>query len=143
MKKIFCDIKKCMNCRRCELACYMKNAGVSSIFEAIKLKELPVKNIELIQMENESMPFMCRQCDEPLCVDACISGALYIDKELNYVCIDKEKCVGCWSCIMRCPHGSIRMFRSTALKCDNCILKENPECVQACPTGALVIEKSR
>lgn len=131
-----------MHCRRCELACYIKNADVRDIFEAVKLAEPPVKNIELIQMSDNSMPFICRQCDEPLCVDACISGALYIDKKLNYVCLDKTKCVGCWSCIMRCPHGSIRVSKHTALKCDNCVSKEKPECVNACPTGALALNEN-
>ncbi|MFH1283761.1 MAG: 4Fe-4S dicluster domain-containing protein [bacterium] len=142
MKKVFCDIKKCMNCRRCELACYMKNAGTDDIFEAVRLTQPPVKNIELIQMENESMPFSCRQCDEPLCVDACISGALYIDEISRCVNLDKEKCVGCWSCIMRCPHGSIRISMHTASKCDNCYSKEKSACVNACPTGALTVDES-
>jgi len=140
VKKIYCDLDKCLRCRRCELACYLKNAGAKDIFEAVKLTDPPVKNIDLIQVAGKALPFNCRQCDDPLCVAACISGALYIDEEKDCICFNKDKCVGCWSCIMRCPHGSICMFNGLASKCDNCDKKETPECVLACPTGALVIE---
>lgn len=131
-----------MYCRRCELACYLKNAQTTDIFTAVRLAEPPVKNIDLLQVGEEPLPFNCRQCDEPLCVDACISGALYIDEEKGCVCFNKDKCVGCWSCIMRCPNGSIKRFKELASKCDNCYSKETPECVLACPTGALMIDEA-
>ena len=70
-----------MNCRRCELACYIKNAGTNNIFETLKLTDPPTKNIELIQVAGTSMPSNCRHCDEPLCVDVCKPGALYIDQK--------------------------------------------------------------
>ena len=47
----------------------------------------------------------CRHCEDPLCVKACISGALH--RKDGRVCIDKTKCVGCFSCIMVCPYGSL------------------------------------
>ena len=40
----------------------------------------------------------CRQCTEPLCVKACIGGALSLEN--GVVVIDQSKCVGCYSCIM-------------------------------------------
>ena len=139
MNRIYCEIKKCLHCRRCELACYMKNADSDNIFELAKAKEKPAKSIELIHVFDTSLPLVCRQCDEALCVDACISGALKYDEEKKIVYLNKDKCVGCWSCIMRCPNGSIKNIKDKAVKCDLCFNKESPECVNACPTGALYI----
>ncbi len=140
IKRIYCDIKKCLRCRRCELACYMKNASVENVFELVKVKEKPVKNIELVHVHETSMPLICRQCEEALCVDACISGALTYDEDKKIIYLDKDKCVGCWSCIMRCPNGSISNFKNKAIKCDLCFSKEIQACINACPTKALYIE---
>jgi anaerobic carbon-monoxide dehydrogenase iron sulfur subunit len=140
MKRIYCDLDKCMNCRRCELACYMKNAGTEDINSAVKLDKKLFKNIDLIRVHDTSMPLSCRQCDEPLCVDACISGALRIDEEKNIVVIDKDKCVGCYSCIMRCKYGSIKASGHDVSKCDLCSSNDKAACIEACPTKALYIE---
>lgn len=140
MKKIYCDIHKCLNCRRCEFACYIKNAGVNNVFEAVKAGTAPVKNIDLLRIGEESFPFNCRQCDEPFCVEACISGALFINESNGRISFNIDKCVGCWSCIMKCPYGSVKMLKGKASRCDLCSGREIPECVNACPTRALVIE---
>ncbi|MEK6657802.1 MAG: 4Fe-4S dicluster domain-containing protein, partial [Nitrospirota bacterium] len=52
-----------------------------------------------------------------------------------------EKCVGCWMCVMSCPHGAIRQDRKNekAKKCDLCIDRgKNPRCVEVCPKKVLV-----
>jgi carbon-monoxide dehydrogenase iron sulfur subunit len=48
--------------------------------------------------------------------------------------------VGCWSCIMVCPFGAIVRNEDCrqAVKCDHCMDRDNPACVEACPTRALV-----
>lgn len=140
MKRLYCDLKKCQRCRRCEFACYLKNAGTDDLFAAVALAEKPVKNIDLLQVRDAALPLNCRQCDDPRCVAACISGALVIDEANGRVALDPDKCVGCWSCIMRCPHGAIKMSRGIASKCDHCAGRTVAACVDACPTGALTLE---
>jgi carbon-monoxide dehydrogenase iron sulfur subunit len=67
-----------------------------------------------------------------------MSGALYKD-EKGATLHDKDKCVGCWMCIMVCPFGAIerRISERIAIKCDLCPDREELACVSACPTGAL------
>jgi len=48
----------------------------------------------------------CRHCDDAPCTKACITGAMKRLEDGRIVC-DEEKCVGCWSCIMACPHGAV------------------------------------
>ena len=68
-----------------------------------------------------------------------MSGALSKDTESGATLHDKDKCVGCWMCVMVCPFGAI--LRSAedhlAVKCDLCPDREDFACVAACPTGAL------
>jgi len=60
------------------------------------------------------------------------------EKEVTFVA--QDKCRGCWMCVMSCPFGAVipsAQFK-TAMKCDACMHMEQPACVAACPTGALV-----
>jgi protein NrfC len=94
----------------------------------------------------------CRQCVEPLCIDACPVEALHIDTENGNVrTIDEEKCTGCMECIDACPFTpSMVMFnheKDVAMKCDLCSdtpywkEKGGPSgrqaCVEICPMSAI------
>jgi NAD(P)H-nitrite reductase large subunit/Pyruvate/2-oxoacid:ferredoxin oxidoreductase delta subunit len=80
----------------------------------------------------------CEQCDEPLCVFACKSGALHRMPDEGRVVLDEERCLGCLMCLMVCPYG-IRPdpVRDQVIRCDVCQDLDVPACVTACPTHAL------
>jgi carbon-monoxide dehydrogenase iron sulfur subunit len=82
----------------------------------------------------------CRHCPEPLCVYACLTGAMQQDPLSGNVSLDPERCIGCWTCILACPYGAIRrdLERGVAAKCDLCPDLEVPACVVNCPNEALV-----
>ncbi len=85
-------------------------------------------------------PSACRHCEQPLCVEGCISGAMQRDAATGQVTHDRERCVGCWSCIMACPFGAVRRdLREgpVSARCDRCAGHDGPACVAACTTGAL------
>jgi len=65
------------------------------------------------------------------------------DEESGVVVHDKEKCIGCWTCIMVCPFGAISVDASSGViaKCDLCQMLDVPACVAKCPNGALVFEE--
>lgn len=85
----------------------------------------------------------CRHCTDPICIKSCISGALSRNSE-GTVEIDRNKCVGCQTCILVCPYGAIRQNGDGAiLKCELCLKNDcnEPACVTGCPNRAIVYEE--
>ena len=68
---------------------------------------------------------------------ACPYGAIEVIPPVNARVVNEEKCKGCRMCQRACPWGmpSFKEDIEKSTKCHLC--NGNPECVQACPTGAL------
>ncbi|EQH58964.1 4Fe-4S dicluster domain-containing protein, partial [Clostridioides difficile] len=93
---------------------------------------------------NNPVPILCRHCDEPECVLACMSGAMHKDSESGIVSYDEEKCGSCYMCVMSCPYGLLKpddRSKQNILKCDLCKDEEYPRCVANCPSGAIELQK--
>lgn len=99
-----------------------------------------MKRLFVESTDEMRMPIICRHCEDAPCLRACISGCLYRD-EKGFVRRKKERCIGCWTCMMMCPFGVITRDKEKhiAVKCDRCHKLDVPACVNACPTGALVL----
>jgi len=138
--KIYCDITKCVACRTCELACAVEHSKGKDLVQALREKTVPKKRV-FVQgvIESKAISVHCQHCAEAPCVAACMSGALTKDKKTGATVQDKEKCVGCWMCVMTCPFGALvrDIENHVALKCDLCPDRDDYACVVACPTGAL------
>lgn len=52
--------------------------------------------------------------------------------------VDKDKCIGCESCISGCPFGALKMNGSYPEADDNCVFCG--QCVKACPCDAIAME---
>ena len=78
---------------------------------------------------------VCNQCGD--CIAVCPTEALFRDKA-GVVRIDRDKCVGCLSCVGFCPFGVMYVHPdyTEPFKCVAC-----GSCVKACPNGALALEK--
>ena len=139
--KIYCDIRKCVGCRSCEIACAIEHSKSKNIFDAVKEKPLPKKRVKTENEGKKIISLHCQHCEDAPCVIACMSGALSKDKKTGATLHDKEKCVGCWMCVMTCPFGAIvrDVENHIAVKCDLCPDREDYACVVACPTGALFV----
>jgi carbon-monoxide dehydrogenase iron sulfur subunit len=129
-KKLVINEEKCTACRRCELACSMKNAGefnplASRITAAVFLDE------------NFYLPVVCQQCDTPYCLEICPAGALQRNETTGAVVLDEKRCIGCRMCIMVCPFGGVdySVAEQKVVKCDLC--GGEPECVKACVWDAI------
>ncbi|MGE4293812.1 MAG: 4Fe-4S dicluster domain-containing protein [Desulfovibrio sp.] len=146
MKRVYPNREYCIGCHICELACMTAHSKSGDLIIAYtKEREddglSPCKKI--FQKGSECVAISCRHCDDPSCVAACISGALHKDPETGETVYDREKCVGCWSCLMACPYGAIRRHpkMNKIVKCDLCHGREGgPACVEACPNKALKFE---
>ncbi|MEW6110207.1 MAG: 4Fe-4S dicluster domain-containing protein [Nitrospirota bacterium] len=140
MKQIFVKPEKCMGCRSCEIGCAVQHSKDKNLFSAVLQSPPPMKRLFVEATHEIRMPIICRHCEDAPCINACISGCLYRD-EKGFVRRRKERCIGCWSCIMVCPFGVITRDKEKhiAVKCDRCHKLDIPACVNACPTGALVL----
>ncbi len=140
MKKLYYDVKKCLGCRSCEIACAIVHSENRDLLDAIRTGKLPLPKGKVYFAKGKNYPVSCRHCKEPKCVDACMAAALSLDVKKGIVVHDDTKCVGCWMCVMACPYGAVRPNISSKLpvRCDMCPDEEKPACVKACPTKAII-----
>jgi carbon-monoxide dehydrogenase iron sulfur subunit len=129
-----------MGCRSCELACAVQHSQSKTLFGAVAEHPLPQKRLFVEGTSKVRLAVLCRHCEDAPCLAACITGCLYRD-ENGFVRRRKERCIGCWSCIMVCPFGVIirDKVKRIAVKCDRCHKLPVPACVAACPTKALFL----
>lgn len=147
MKRIYVNEQWCLGCHLCEYECMYANSGLDEMF---KLKGKAGKDIlPRIQVEgDEKSPIHfavnCRHCSGTACVNGCIAGALTKTDD-GMVVIDKDKCVGCFTCVLLCPFGAIMPAADgkAAQKCMLCTdnLQGEPNCVKHCPNNAIVYEE--
>ena len=140
MKRIYVNEEWCLGCHLCEYNCAFANSGLEEMFELKNKKIYPRIHIE--GNEKISYAVSCRHCEDPICVKSCIAGA--ISKSGGVVKIDKNKCVGCLTCVLVCPYGALAPSENGVMqKCELCL--ENtcgePACVKGCPNRAIVYEQ--
>jgi len=142
LKKVFVLEDKCSGCLNCVVACTLAHEESTTFATASKTEP---GRISVEAAKGKPVPLVCHHCENPACVNACMSGAMQKDLETGIVSNEGnlQKCVGCWMCIMACPFGVISPKKNgsqkVAVKCDLCKNRKNgPACVEACPNGALV-----
>jgi len=99
------DLRKCVGCNACTVACISENALPPGVVYRPVIKE------EIGTYPNVSkinLPKPCMQCDEPPCTDVCPVEATW-KREDGIVVIDYEACIGCRYCMTACPYEH-RMF---------------------------------
>ena len=136
MKRIYAKEDLCLNCRLCEVYCKTAHSKSKNVIAANKA-ELLISRISVCGDNMRSVAINCRHCDEPKCVEACITGAMQKDSKSGIVFVDENKCIGCMTCAAVCPFGAIRHGK-VAVKCDLCRKEAEPACVKNCPNKALV-----
>jgi Fe-S-cluster-containing hydrogenase component 2 len=143
----------CVGCRRCEAACVAYNQGKAQpAISNVKVNRNYLFGVTGIQQgfvrgdgiygDFRIVQDACRQCPHPVpCQLACPHGAIEVVPPVDARVVNIDKCVGCGICVMACPwamtslDGPVNGANTKANKCHLC--KGNPECVPACPAGAL------
>ncbi len=140
MKRVYVNEKWCLGCHLCEYYCAF--AGTRATDMARALKDIKINpNINVEEQNGVSFAVSCRHCSEPLCVKACITGALTVNEGI--ITINKNKCIHCYTCIVSCPYGCISPSEDGAVqKCELCVKSQSgtPQCVAGCPNAAIVFE---
>lgn len=141
MKRVYVNEQWCLGCHLCEYYCAFANSGKDDMVKALKNVDIHPR----IQVEDSGdvhFAVSCRHCEEPLCVKGCITGAL--TQKDGVIQIDKEKCVGCYTCILSCPYGAVLPSEEGVVqKCELCLTNSagSPACVAGCPNRAVVYEE--
>ncbi len=129
-KVLVIDYEKCTGCRMCELVCSVYHTGAANPSRS-RIRVIKWENIGLY------LPLTCQNCEKPFCVEVCPTKACHVDPEMNMVLIDKDKCIGCRTCILACPFGAPHFDKAERItvKCDYC--GGEPQCVRFCDVGAI------
>ncbi len=96
------DLRKCVGCNACTIACVSENHLPPGVVYR------PVLEEEIGTFPNVTKRFLprpCMQCDNPPCTNVCPVGATYKD-ENGIVVIDYDQCIGCRYCITSCPYAA-------------------------------------
>ncbi len=134
------DIARCIDCRACLVACSVENK-VPMDHTRIWVKDLGVQG-QFPNLGHAFVPYNCMHCDQPACVDVCVSGATYKDPVSGLVLVDQEACIGCGYCVDACPYNAryLDEKRGVVDKCNACAQRLavglKPACVATCLGGA-------
>jgi len=144
--KFLPDIERCIRCGGCEVACKQENNV------PVGIRRIRVVTINEGKPGEKNIPLPCMHCDDPPCVEACPTGALY-KREDGIVMTDKGKCIGCGYCSWACPFGAPQLLGGLPFtlngkmdKCTFCVLpfeggeqkEPKPKCAAFCSTKALL-----
>jgi len=142
-KAIVINVKKCLACKNCEMACALVHSKSKVLEESIHETPRPQAVVTLETSGKFAVPIQCRHCQNAPCVTVCPTSAIHRDGPDEPVLINKDLCIGCKYCLTACPFGAIDITRDgkAVTKCDLCIRRTKagqlPACVEICSTGAL------
>jgi anaerobic carbon-monoxide dehydrogenase iron sulfur subunit len=131
--RLVVDVEKCVACRCCEYVCSTKHYGECN---PARSRIFVVRSV--VDGTIASVPVVCQQCEDPLCVAMCPASALVRDEETHaVVVVDKDRCLGCRTCVEVCPFGAPAVDPRTGIteKCDLC--GGDPMCVKVCTFDAI------
>lgn len=113
------DLKKCLGCKTCTIACNKENSVLSTRTWNIVLDTIKGN---YPNFKRSFLPRPCMHCEKHPCVDVCPTGASHEKEEWGIVLVDHRKCIGCRTCITACPYEA-RVFN---WKSPEKMLTENP-----------------
>lgn len=96
------DLRKCVGCNACTIACVVENKLPPSVVYRPVLHEEEGKYPHVVR---KFLPRPCMQCDNPPCTPVCPVKATWKRPD-GIVVIDYEACIGCRYCITACPYGA-------------------------------------
>lgn len=96
------DLRKCVGCNGCNIACVTENKLPPGITYRPVMTET---SGTFPNVSRRFVPRPCMQCDDPPCVDVCPVGATW-KREDGIVAIDYDRCIGCRYCITACPYAA-------------------------------------
>jgi Fe-S-cluster-containing dehydrogenase component/formate-dependent nitrite reductase membrane component NrfD len=133
------DQRTCIGCHACTVACKTEHEVPLGQFRTW------VKYVDSGEYPDTSRAFgvmRCNHCTDAPCVAICPTKALF-KRDDGIVDFDRDRCIGCKSCMQGCPYDAIYIDEDThtAAKCNFCAHRVDagmePACVVVCPTHSI------
>ena len=156
-KGVLYDSTRCVGCMECEIACARSHGhpDPQDTPEPGTVRKTDDSRRSVINSYTTSkgdffIRNQCMHCNEPACVAACLSKAMYKTKE-GPVIWRADKCMGCRYCMVSCPFDIPKFEYFSAnpriIKCDMCYDRVQnglkTRCTEVCPAEALVFGTRR
>jgi len=100
------ELKRCVGCYECVLACKAEHFLPPEIFWNRVLIGESGKYPAVTKL---IYSIRCNHCADPACVKVCPTGATQ-QREDGIVWVDEDKCVGCRYCMVACPYQARSMY---------------------------------
>lgn len=147
-KRIMIEPEKCVGCLTCTAACMKAHAPEKASIHSLDFcDDRNTPRLRINTKNNSYYPILCRNCDDPDCVRACMSGALKKNSENGLVEYNPEVCAACFMCVMMCRYGHPqRDSRArSVVRCTFCQDTDGkePACADSCPTKAIQVKEVR
>lgn len=95
------DLKKCIGCKACTVACRSENKTSPGVdYRPVMIEE----EGRFPEVKRTYRPRPCMHCEKPACLTACDAQAIKKTPD-GVVYVDYETCVGIKACIPACPYG--------------------------------------
>lgn len=134
------DLRKCIGCQACTVACAQENALPVGQHRT----HVPVYELETPDGPSQAvLPRLCNHCEDPPCMPVCPVDATFKTTH-GAVVVDADQCVGCGYCVQACPYEArfLNEETGTADKCTFCVQRTEagllPACVETCVGNARV-----
>ncbi len=155
-KALLIDVRKCMACRGCQVACKQWNQlpAEKTTFTGTYQNppDLSPTTWTLIRFKEVSeggkvkwlfWKTQCLHCTDATCLKVCPVPGAITRMDDGTIYLDSKKCTGCKYCVMNCPFEVPKYDRvkNKASKCNLCYDRTSnglpPACAKTCPTGAI------
>lgn len=145
-RQIMIEPEKCVGCLNCTAACMNAHCQEKASMTSLDFcNPGNAPRLRIYARKDRYYPLVCRNCDDPDCVRACMSGALKKNRENGLVEYDTELCAACFMCVMMCRYGHPQpdINARRVVRCTFCQDTEGrePACAAACPTKALCVKE--
>jgi Fe-S-cluster-containing dehydrogenase component len=102
------DMKLCIRCGRCSLACHEIHGQSRLVRRGIAVQRLASPPAPALQAL--LVPTACLHCQDPECLTGCPTGAIGRFPG-GQVDINPKSCIGCGDCAVNCPYNAISMIQ--------------------------------